>query len=71
MLEYLEAIAQFLISIVQFVLNHIKSLIWVVTSIPQFVSSVTAVFAYAPTPLLAFLEISVAIMVLFAIIKLL
>lgn len=71
MIAWLESIAQFLVSIAQLVYNTVTSIIWVVTSIPQFVGSITAVFGYAPSYLLVFLEISLALTILFAIIKLL
>lgn len=71
MIALLESIVQFFLSICQFIINTIRSIIWVLASIPQFVGSVTAVFAYCPSYLLVFLEISLALMILFAIIKLL
>lgn len=45
--------------------------IWVITSIPKFTASLTAIFAYCPTSLLIWLELSLALTVLFAVIKLL
>lgn len=71
MIDALLSVVDFLISIGQFIWNTISSVIWVITSIPQFISSITAVFAYCPSFLLVFLEISLALMVLFAIFKLL
>ncbi len=71
MIDALLAIVDFIIAIGSFVYNTLASIIWVTTSIPSFVTSITALFAYCPTFLLAFLEISLALMVLFAIFKLL
>ena len=71
MISFLESVVQFLVSIAQFFINTLRSIIWVVTSIPQFVGSITAIFAYCPSYLLVFLEISLALTILFAIIKLL
>lgn len=71
MLEILSAIGDFLLSIVVLISNTLMSIVWVITSIPKFVTTITAVFAYCPTQLLAFLEISLALIIVFAIIKLL
>ena len=71
MIDALMAIVAFIIAIGSFVFNTLASIIWVITSIPSFVGSITALFAYCPTFILVFLEISLALMVLFAIFKLL
>lgn len=71
MIDALLAIVDFIIAIGSFIFNTLASVIWVITSIPSFVSSITALFAYCPTFILVFLEISLALMVLFAIFKLL
>lgn len=71
MVDAILGIADFIMSIIHFIGNTLASIIWVVTSIPQFVGTVTGLFAYCPTPLLIFLEMSLALMILFAIIKLL
>lgn len=71
MIAWLKAIGDFLLSIIMLIGNTLTSIVWVITSIPKFVTTVTAVFAYCPTQLLAFLEISLALIILFAIIKLL
>ena len=71
MVDALMGIVDFVISIGSFIINTLASLIWVITSIPNFVATITSLFAYCPTFLLVFLEISLALMVLFAIFKLL
>lgn len=71
MIAFLESIVQFAVSICQFIINTVRSILWVLFTIPKFVGSITAVFAYCPSYLLVFLEISLALMILFAIIKLL
>lgn len=71
MIAWLKAFGDFFISIIMLIGNTLTSIVWVITSIPKFVSTVTSVFAYCPTYLLAFLEISLALIILFAIIKLL
>lgn len=71
MMDVLYGIVDFIVAIANFVVNTFMSIVWVVTSIPSFVGSITALFAYCPTFILVFLEISLALMVLFAIFKLL
>lgn len=71
MIDAIMGVVDFLTSIVSFIINTLSSIVWVVTSIPQFIGSITAVFAYCPTYLLVFLEISLSLMVVFAILKLL
>lgn len=71
MIDALLSVVDFLVSIVKFIANTLSSIFWVITSIPKFTGSITAIFAYCPTPLLVFLEISLALTVLFAVIKLL
>lgn len=71
MIDLLTGIVDFLISIGQFIINTINSIIWVIFSIPKFVTSFTAVFAYCPTPLLIWLEVCLALTLIFAVIKLL
>ena len=71
MMDVLYGIVDFIVAIANFVVNFFMSIVWVVNSIPSFVSIVTALFAYCPTFLLVFLEISIALMVLFAVFKVL
>lgn len=71
MINFFSGIIDFLNSIVQFIINTLASIIWVITSIPKFTASLTAIFAYCPTSLLIWLELSLALTVLFAVIKLL
>lgn len=71
MMDVLYGIVDFIVAIANFVVNTFMSIVWVVTSIPSFVGSITVLFAYCPTFILVFLEISLALMVLFAIFKLL
>ena len=71
MIDALLGIVDFLAAIASFVFNTISSIVWVVTSIPSFVGAITSLFAYCPTFILVFLEISLTLMVLFAVFKLL
>lgn len=71
MIDALLSIVDFITTIASFIFNNIASIIWIITSIPSFVTTITALFAYAPTFILVFLQISLSLMVVFAIIKLL
>ena len=71
MIDALLGIVDFLAAIGSFIINTLTSIVWVITSIPSFVGSITALFAYSPPCILVFLEISLALMVLFAVFKLL
>lgn len=71
MIDAILGIVDFLGSIIIFIGNTINSIIWVIISIPKFLGSISAVFAYCPTPLLIWLEVCLALTVLFAVIKLL
>lgn len=71
MIDALLAIVDFVVAIGSFVFNTLASIYWLITSIPAFQATIMALFAYCPTFILAFLEISLALMILFAIIKLL
>lgn len=70
MIDFLRGIVDFCISLAQWLANTFQSIAWLIVSIPKFTASITAVFAYCPTPLLVFLEVSLALTVLFAVIKL-
>lgn len=71
MMDVLYGIVDFFVAISNFIVNTFMSIVWVITSIPAFVGSITSLFAYCPTFVLVFLEISLALMVLFAVFKLL
>lgn len=71
MIGFIKGFIDFLVSIQNFISNTLISIIWTITSIPTFTASITAIFAYCPTELLIWLEICLALTVLFAIIKLL
>lgn len=66
----MESLINFLSSIVDFILNQLGALIWAITMIPQLVQSVVDILAYAPGFLTVFLDASIAVMVLFAVLKL-
>lgn len=70
MLDMLRGVVDFLVSVAELLRNTFTSICWVIVSIPQFIGSITAVFAYCPTSLLIWLEVCLALTVLFAVIKL-
>lgn len=67
MMQILDAIATFF----GFIINTFKSILWVISAIPQFVSTLGSVGAYLPTFLAAFFTISISVTVLYAVFKLL
>jgi hypothetical protein len=67
MSQIIEAIGTFF----DFIINTFKSLLWVISAIPQFVSTLGAAGAYLPTFLSAFFTISISVTVLYAVFKLL
>lgn len=67
----MEAIIDFFISLGDFLINQIQTVIWAVAAIPRLASFFNSFFAYCPSFLLIFLEVSLALTILFAIIKLL
>ena len=67
MSQIIEAIGTFF----DFIINTFKSLLWVISAIPQFVSTLGAAGAYLPTFLSAFFTTSISVTVLYAVFKLL
>ena len=67
MSQIIEAIGTFF----DFIINTFKSLLWVISAIPQFVSTLGSAGAYLPTFLSAFFTISISVTVLYAVFKLL
>ena len=67
MSQIIEAIG----TVFDFIINPFKSLLWVISAIPQFVSTLGAAGAYLPTFLSAFFTISISVTVLYAVFKLL
>lgn len=67
MMQIIDAISTFF----EFIINTFKSLLWVISAIPQFVSTLTAAGAYLPTFLTAFFAVSLSVTVLYAVFKLL
>ena len=70
MIDAVLGIVDFLTSIVHFIANTLTSIIWVITSIPQFVGTFVGLLAYCPTYLVIWIECALALTLLFAVIKL-
>lgn len=66
----MEAIISFFMALIDFIANQIMTLIWAIQTIPQFVDFIFEFLAYCPSFLLFFMEASVALTVLFAVLKL-
>lgn len=71
MMDFLYGLVDFLVAIYNLIYNTVTAVVWAVTSIPKFSAIIVELFAYCPTFLLVFLEVSLALMIVFAIIKLL
>ena len=67
MSQIIEAIGTF----IDFIINTIKSLLLVISAIPQFVSTLGAAGAYLPSFLSAFFSSSISVSVRYAVFKLL
>lgn len=67
----MEAIVDFFITLCDFIVNQIATVKWVIEIIPEFATFYNSFFAYCPTFLMVFCEVSLALTILFAIIKLL
>lgn len=70
MIDMLSGIIDFIGSIIGFIVNTLMSILWIIKSIPSFVTQISSIFVYCPTFLLVWLEVSLALTILFAIIKL-
>lgn len=70
-IDFFTSCIDVLASLIGLVVTMVESIIWLTGNIPQLVAGVTAGFAYAPTFLMPFLSGSVALLVAFAIIRML
>lgn len=57
-------------TIIDFFVNQFNSLIWLIKSIPQFLSVLTNTFAFAPSFIYPFLSVCLAVTLILGIIKL-
>lgn len=69
--EWLGSFVDIILSVFKLLITLVDSLLWLIANIPQLLSGVIAGFAYAPSFILPFLMGSLAILVVFMIIKLL
>lgn len=69
-LEFLGGIADLIASLIMLVVNLVSSIVWMVTNLPQFVSGVTSSLAFIPSYFMPYAIVCLALIVLFAIIKL-
>lgn len=70
-IDFFTSIIEILVSLVNLVVTLIKSVLWLVTNIPQLVSGVMAALSYSPSFIEPFLLCSIALLIVFMIIKLL
>lgn len=70
-IDFFTSIIDILVSLIQLVVTLVDSVLWLIANLPQLVAGVTAGFAYTPTFLMPFLTASVALLVVFAIIRML
>lgn len=70
-IDFFTSIIDILVSLIQLVWTLVESVLWLIGNLPQLISGVTAGFAYAPAFMMPFLAASIAILVVFCIIKLL
>lgn len=70
-IDFLVGILDIIISLVQLFVTTISSIFWLVTNLPQLVAGITASFAYTPDFLFPFLSSSVALLVVFMIMRML
>lgn len=70
-IDFFTSFIDILVSLIQLVVTLVKSILWLVTNLPQLISGVTSGFAYAPSFIMPFLACSLAILVVFMLIKLL
>lgn len=68
MLEFLSNIANAVFTVFQLLLNMVRGLVSFFLMIPQFISYLTTVFAYVPSPLVVFLTLGVLISVILLIV---
>lgn len=71
MIDILSSIGDAIYTLFQLIINTITSVLWVIVNIGEFQSTIVALTAYCPSFILVFLEVSLALTIVFAIFKLL
>lgn len=70
-IDFFTSIIEILVSLINLLVTLVKSILWLVTNLPQLISGVMASLSYAPSFIEPFLLCSIAILVVFMIIRLL
>ena len=68
MIEFFKMIGDAIFTVFQLLLNMVEGLVRFFLMIPQFLSYLTTVFAYVPSPLVVFLSVGVPISVILLIV---
>lgn len=68
MIEFFKMIGDAIFTVFQLLLNMVEGLVRFFLMIPQFLSYLTTVFAYVPSPLVVFLSVGVTISVILLIV---
>lgn len=71
LVDFFVGILDIIMSVVQLFVTTISSVFWLVTNLPQLLAGITASFAYTPDFLFPFLSSSVALLVVFMIMRML
>ncbi len=68
-LEFFGGIADIIGSVIMLVVNLVSSLVWMVTNLPQLVGGITSALAFIPSYFLPYAMVALALIAVFAIIK--
>ena len=68
MIEFFKMIGDAIFTVFQLLLNMVEGLVRFFLMIPQFLSYLTTVFVYVPSPLVVFLSVGVTISVILLIV---
>lgn len=69
--DFFASLIDIILALVNLLVTLVRSVFWVVVNLPQLISGVTAAFSYCPDFLLPFLSASVALLVVFCIMRML
>ncbi len=70
-LEFFGGLADILGSLIMLVVNLVSSIVWLVTNLPQLVGGITSALAFIPTYFMPYALVCLALITVFAIIKIL
>lgn len=71
MIDILSSIGEGLYTLLMLIFNTISTVLWAVLNIGTWISTLNALVAFCPSFILVFLEASLALMVVFAVLKIL